>query len=358
MTSLKTDSALNEPIASSSLPIKDIANHCKTYQGADETRSIMQLVTTFSLFAGLCVLMFYSLEISYFLTLALAIPAGGLLTRIFIFQHDCGHGSFFKSKKVNDWVGRCLSMLTITPYDFWRRAHNMHHATSGDLDRRSIGGIDTITVREFMALPDWKKVYYRLYRNPFLLLILGTPFYVIIAQRLPFNQSMHFYEGYKSLPMSSIWKSILLTNIGLVVFYGTLSYFFGFMTVIAIALPILVVTSWVGGWLFYIQHQFEDTYWEDSENWNLQEAALTGSSYYELPVILQWFTGNIGLHHIHHLCSKIPNYKLQECMDARPELRDVNRMTLRQSLDCLNLKFWDEETKQLVGLDHLKTIKV
>jgi len=328
--------------------VKDVARHCGRYQGADTKRSAVQLCITLVLFFSTCGLMLYGANFSYWIVVGLILPAAGLLTRIFIFQHDCGHGSFWNSKKANDWTGRFLSILTVTPYYFWRRAHNLHHATSGDLDRRSVGGIETITVREYQALTKWKKRAYRLYRNPLVLLVFGTPFYTLICQRIPFNQSAWFYKFYKPLPPSSVWKSIMLTNVAIAVFYGMFVFVIGWGPLLSVYLPILIVTAWIGGWLFYIQHQFEDTYWKKSKNWNFQEAALAGSSYYVLPRILQWFTGNIGLHHIHHLCNKIPNYKLQECMDARPELQAINRLTLHESLGCMRFKLWDEETSQLV----------
>ena len=333
-----------------SVSMKDIAAHCKTYKGADAKRSIFQLTTTLALFTVACGLMFFSINISYWITALLAIPTGGLLVRIFIFQHDCGHRSFFNSKKANDWTGRILSILTFTPYDFWRRAHNKHHATSGDLDRRSIGAIDTITVREYQALSNKRKIIYRIYRNPLFLLILGTPIYMIIAQRIPFNQITKFHENYQTLPVRSIWKSIMLTNLSIVIFFGTLSLIIGFGTLIAIYLPILLVTSWVGGWLFFVQHQFEDAYWERNENWSTQEAALNGSSYYALPKVLQWFAGNVGLHHIHHLCSQIPNYKLQDCMNDKPILKDISKLTFYESLQCTRLKLWDEQKNKLVSI--------
>ncbi|GJL86187.1 MAG: hypothetical protein DHS20C02_19620 [Micavibrio sp.] len=338
----------------SAIQVKEIAEHCKTYKGSDAKRSIFQLATTLALFIGTCGLMLYSLNISYWITALLVLPAAGLLIRIFIFQHDCGHGSFFNSKAANDWTGRLLGVLTVTPYDFWRRAHNKHHATSGDLDRRSIGGIDTITVREYQALSKPHQLAYRIYRNPFVLLILGTPFYVMILQRFPFNQATNFYENYQTVSVSSIWKSIMLTNAAIVVCYGSVAFFVGLGPLLAIYLPTLMVTAWIGGWLFYIQHQFEDTYWEENKNWNIQEAALLGSSYYALPKIVQWFTGNIGLHHIHHLCSRIPNYKLQECMDARPELESINKLTFLDSLKCVSFKLWDEQKGKLVSFRHIE----
>lgn len=332
-------------------PVERIVEHCNIYKGADAKRSIFQLVTTLALFAAACGLMFYGvLSSSVWITGLLLLPAGGLLTRIFIFQHDCGHGSFLNSARANDWVGRFLGILTVTPYDFWRRAHNMHHATSGDLSRRSIGGIDTLTLREYRDLPKLKQLAYRLYRNPFVLIVLGAPLYTIIGQRIPFSGSFGFYKEYKTLPTSSIWKSILLTDLMIVSFYGALALAIGWQPVVYAYLPVVIVTSCIGGWLFYIQHQFEHTYWQNSGNWNMNEAALKGSSYLALPKILQWFTGNIGFHHIHHLCLKIPNYKLQECMDSwpGPELKTMNRLSLRDSLDCFDCRLWDEETKRLV----------
>ncbi len=341
----ETDTLIAKQSAAS---IKDTVKHCTQYQGAETWKSFFQLSTTLALFFATCGAMVYLSQISYLATTLLMLPAAGLLIRIFIFQHDCGHGAFWNSKKANEWTGRALSVLTVTPYDFWRRSHNMHHATSGDLDRRSIGGIDTITAQEYRALPKGKQRAYRIYRNPLVLLIFGTPFFTIISQRFPLTSGAGFYEGYKTLAVSSVWKSVMLTNISLIIFYGSLAAIIGWSPLLTIFLPILIITAWIGGWLFYIQHQFEDAHWQRNENWNAQEAALHGSSYYVLHPILQWFTGNIGLHHIHHLCSRIPNYKLQECMDTMPELKNINRLTLRDSLDCLRFKLWDEEQNKMV----------
>lgn len=336
-----------EPRTSS---VDEIFAHCKLYKGADTPRSVFQLITTLVLFTACMAVMAYGVGLSYWASYLLILPAAGLLTRIFIFQHDCGHRSFFNSQKANDWTGRALSLLTFTPYDFWRRAHNMHHATSGDLDRRSIGGIDTITVSEYQSMPRIKQLAYRVYRNAFLMIICGTPLYTLVAQRIPFNAGFNFYEDYKTLPSGSIWKSIMLTNISLLAFYGLFVAALGWSTLLYVYLPTVVVTSWIGGWLFYVQHQFEDTYWERNEEWNSLESALHGSSYYKLPKILQWFTGNIGLHHIHHLCSQIPNYKLQTCMDDLPELKEINVLSARESLQCGNLKLWDEDEKRMISL--------
>ena len=329
--------------------VKVILEHCKQYRGASASSSVFQLLTTIPLFFLNLVAVYLALDVSYFLSLLLAVPAAGLLTRLFIFQHDCGHGAFFNSRKHNDWTGRLISLFTFTPYDFWKRAHNLHHSTSGNLNKRSIGAIDTITVSEFRAMSPMKRLAYILYRNPLVLLILGTPFYVIFAQRLPFNQSFHFYDDYKTLPPKSIVKSIIGTNISLLLFYGVVGYVVGYGVLLMVYAPVLIMTAWIGGWLFYIQHQFEETYWEYNDDWNVHEAALLGSSYYQLPKVVQWFTGNIGLHHIHHLCSTIPNYKLQPCMDAMPKLSEINRMSFRESLKSLDLKLWDEVDKRLIS---------
>ena len=329
---------------------KKIASHCHNYKGAEAWRSTFQLVTTLGLFIISCSLMFYSLNLSYWITALLIFPTAGLLVRLFIFQHDCGHRSFFNSPKANDWTGRFLSILTVIPYDFWRRSHNLHHATSGDLERCGIGDIDVLTVKEYMALPKGQQLLYRLYRNPLILIILGTPLYTIILQRSPYNQKSYFRNNNKTLALSSTWKSIMLTNAGLAVFYGSLAFFIGIGPLLLVCLPVLIVTSWLYGWGFFVQHQFENTYWRMHDDWNIHEAALMGSSYYALPKIIEWFSGNIGRHHVHHMCSQIPNYKLRECMDDWPELKDINKITLRQSLKCANLKLWDEEKKLLVKI--------
>ena len=330
------------------ISVREITDHCKKYKGADTLKSIFQLASTLSLFLVSLGIMIYALEPIPIITALLLIPTAGLLIRLFIIQHDCGHGSFFKKKAHNTWTGRLISVLTFTPYDFWRRAHNMHHATSGDLDRRSIGGIDTITVTEYKKMSPAKQKAYRLYRDPILLILIGTPIYTIFLQRIPVNFPTDFYDNYRTLSSESIFKSIMLTNIALVVFCATFIAFFGLKALLLVYLPVLIVTTWIGGWLFYIQHQFEDGYWEYNDEWNINDAGLMGSSYYELPKILQWFSGSIGLHHIHHLNCQIPNYKLQDCMDARPELAEINRLSLKDSLQCIHLKIWCEDRKKMV----------
>lgn len=329
--------------------IKEIMQHCERYKTADHKRAVFQLVNTFIPFFILCGIMLSAYEHAYWLTALLTVPAAGLLVRIFIIQHDCGHGSFMASRKWNNRIGRVCSLLTWTPYDFWRKTHNMHHADSGNLDRRGYGSIETVTMQEYEAMAPRLRFWYRLYRNPVVLLIFGTPLFILIGQRLPFAEPFPFIKVWKQVTFAQIWKSVMGLNLSLLLFYGGAGLVFGFGPVLITYLPIVVMTAWIGGWLFYVQHQFEDTYWEHGADWNYHEAAVLGSSYYDLPPVLQWFTGNIGLHHIHHLSAKIPNYRLQDCMDDYPFLRMINRITLRDSLRSLYLAMWDEKSRKMVG---------
>ena len=304
-------------------------------------RGIVQLGTTavpfFLLLGGMlaCVSQGYA-----WIAVLLSIPVGGLLVRLFIIQHDCGHGSFFASRTANEWVGRLISLLTLAPYDFWRRSHALHHATSGNLSRRGIGDVTTLTVQEYLALTPWQRIGYRIYRHPLFLFGFGVPFYFLVYQRSPL---------FHPLKVKDIWKSIIGLDAAMVAVYGGLMWLIGVKPVLAVIVPIVFVASSIGGWLFFVQHQFEETHWEYAGDWDYQVAAVHGSSYYVLPPILQWFTGNIGLHHIHHLCSTIPNYRLQECLDASPELQTMNRLTLLESLNCVRLALWDEANRKLVS---------
>lgn len=335
--------------------IKKLADHCLAYKGADVKRSIFQLTTTAALFLMSCTLMFVAHAKGYgWLNLLLLLPTAGFLVRLFIIQHDCGHGSFFKSRKMNDGAGRLISVLTFMPYSFWMKAHNMHHASSGNLHRRGLGSIETLTVQEYQALPLRKQIAYRIYRAPAILLLLATPFHALILQRFPSSFPSALVENYRALSFAQIWKSVLGLDAAILICYGALSAIVGLKAVLLVYLPILIVTTWIGGWLFFIQHQFEEAYWEENENWNFQEASVLGSSYYALPRLLQWFTGNIGLHHIHHLCSLIPNYRLQECLDKNEDLKTLNRMTLRESFACLSWALWDEDQKKMVGFSQIK----
>lgn len=327
--------------------VRRLAAHCNLYRGAVPRMAISQMVSTLVPLAILVAAMFATVETAYWATLLMAFPAAGLLVRAFIIQHDCGHGSFFASRPLNDFVGRCMSVLTMAPYALWKREHAQHHATSGHLDRRGAGDIDTKTVEEYRALSTLGKLQYRLYRNPLFLFGLGVPAYFMLLQRLPWFHAINPTEA---------WKSVFGLNLALAVFYAPFVYAFGFANVLWVVLPIVHIASATGGWLFFVQHQFEDTVWEKADGWDFQVAALMGSSYYDLPKVLNWFTGNIGLHHIHHLNSMIPNYRLQACIDASPELRTINRLTIWASLKCAGLKLWDENSKRLIRFDELKSV--
>lgn len=332
-----------------------IADHCRNYQGAVLARSLGQLFLNLILYAGLIALSYAAYRVGYWpLGLALAIPAGGLLVRLFIIQHDCGHGAFFKNKRINHAVGWVVSILTFTPYGFWRDAHNRHHANSGNLARRGMGAVDLLTVEEYRRLSPYKKFLYQFYRHPLTLLVFGPPIYFMFMQRWPLSGPAPYTDVYVGMKGPHIWKSVMALNAGLILFYGAVAYFFGALTTLFVFMPVLSVAGIVGAWLFYVQHQYEDAYWEGKENWDHKEAALLGSSHYDLPKILQWFTGNIGLHHIHHLSSLIPNYRLQECYDASEDLKALPRMSLRESFRSPGMKLWDEARGQMVGFKDLK----
>jgi omega-6 fatty acid desaturase (delta-12 desaturase) len=306
-----------------------------TAYGAEVKRSLFQLVTTATPFIALLGVMAWASRDRYWLTLLLAIPAAGLLVRLFIIQHDCGHGSFFKSRASNDLVGRALSVLTLTPYASWKRGHAAHHASTGNLDRRGRGDVETLTVAEYQASGPLKKLAYRLYRNPLVMVLLGAPINFIVLQRLPLGRD---------------------DELTLLLAFGLPCILFGVLPVFGTYLPVMIIASWVGNWLFYVQHQFEEAHWERDGDWNFHVAAVVGSSYFKLPPILQWFSGNIGLHHVHHLCSRVPNYRLQACLDAAPELHEVARLiTLRESLRCWRLALWDERRRLLVGFRDLES---
>lgn len=313
---------------------------------ADLKRSLFQLITTAAPFIALLGVMAATSSGRYWLTLLLAIPTAGLLVRLFIIQHDCGHGSFFKSRAANDVLGRALSVLTLTPYGNWKRGHAAHHASTGNLDRRGLGDVSTLTVAEYRALGPLRRLGYRLYRNPFVMVLIGAPTNFIVLQRLPTGQAFRDPDAR---------RSILSLNLALVVVFGLPMLAIGVVPVLATYLPVMIIAAWIGNWLFYVQHQFEDTYWEQGREWNFHAAAIRGSSYFKLPPILQWFSGNIGLHHVHHLCSRVPNYRLQACLDTAPELhRFAKRITLRDSLGCWRLALWDEQRRLLVRFRDLE----
>lgn len=270
----------------------------------------------------------------------LIVPAAGFVVRLFMIQHDCSHRALFRSARANDWVGRIIGIATLTPHDFWRYTHIQHHASSGNLDRSELGAIDTLTAAEYQALPRVQRLKYRLYRNPLVILGLGPAYLFFIDHRLPIG----CLRG-SSMP----WLSTMGTNAAIIVTGGSLMYWLGVGPVLMVQLPVMVLAASVGVWLFYVQHQFETTYWEHDPSWDQQEAALEGSSHLELPPVLRWFTANIGIHHVHHLCSRVPFYRLPEVLRDYPALHDVNRITLRESLPLIRLALWDEDRRRLIS---------
>ncbi len=309
-------------------------------------KAIWQIVNTFVPYFTLWYLMYLSLSVSYWITLALAVLAGLLLVRVFIIFHDCGHGSFFKSRRANDILGFITGMLTFTPYGHWRWQHSVHHATSGDLDRRGDGDIWTLTVKEYLESSPSRRFFYRIARNPFVLFVLAPLGLFLIYQRFPSANA----KGKDR--RSVIWMNIAVTAM---VAFGC--WLFGWQNYLLMQLPVTMTAGAAGIWMFYVQHQYEDTYWEHRDEWDYTTAALQGSSFYKLPKILQWFTGNIGFHHIHHLGSKIPNYNLERCHNSHEIFQQVKPLTFLESLKCISLRLWDEESRRLVGYSHLKKLR-
>jgi acyl-lipid omega-6 desaturase (Delta-12 desaturase) len=312
------------------------------YAKPDMRRSLWQLANTLIPYFVLWGLMIWSIQYSYWITLGLSVFAAGFLMRAFIIFHDCGHGSFFKSRKANDWVGRITGFLNFTPYYRWKHDHAIHHATAGDLDRRGTGDVYTMTVQEYLAAPWWLKTGYRIMRNPFFLLGVAPLFLFLVTQRIPARS-----QGRRER------ASVLWTDFFLVVVIALMCWLIGWKTFLMIQLPIMWITSTIGIWLFYVQHNFDPTYWDNHEGWEFVKAGLQGSSFYKLPLILQWFSGNIGFHHIHHLSAKIPNYNLPKCYYEN-QLFHVKPLTIRASLVSLSLRLYDEEQKMLVGWKGLK----
>ncbi len=316
------------------------------YQTPSTGRAIWQIVNTLVPYAALWYLMYLSLAVSYWLVVPLAILAGAFMVRAFIIFHDCGHGSFFKSQRANHIWGAITGVLTFTPYYHWRWEHAIHHSSSGDLDRRGTGDVWTLTVQEYLESSRWKRFSYRMVRNPFILFVIAPLFLFLIWQRIP-NRKANLRER-----LSVYW-----TNLALLVIAGGLIWAFGWKAYLLIQLIVLMVAGTTGVWLFYVQHQFEDVYWERGENWDYATAALKGSSFYKLPRLLQWFSGNIGFHHIHHLSSRIPNYHLEKCHEAEPLFQTVKPITLFASFKSFTFRLWDEQRRKLVGYGHLRAIR-
>ncbi len=317
------------------------------YREPNHWRSIGEILVTALPLVLLWLSMYLALDIGYGLYLLLAVPAAGFLVRLFMIQHDCGHGAFFRHRRANDWVGRVIGVLTLTPYDFWRRTHAVHHASSGNLDRRGIGDVDTLTVGEYLSLSRWGRLRYRLYRHPLVMFGLGPAYLFFLRQRLPIGLMR---AGWRP------WLSTMATNLGIASLAAVAIWAIGIGPFLLVHLPIMLIAASLGVWLFYVQHQFEGTFWVHETAWDVREAALYGSSHYDLPVILRWFTANIGVHHVHHLCSRIAFYRLPLILRRHPELANIGRLTLAQSFSCVRLVLWDETARRLISFRELRTL--
>jgi omega-6 fatty acid desaturase (delta-12 desaturase) len=300
-------------------------------------RSLLDLATSVVPYLALFALMYVALDWSYLATLCLALPASGFLLRTYIIFHDCAHGSFLPSKRTNAWLGRVLGLIVYSPFQAWRHSHAVHHATAGDLDRRGVGDVMTLTAAEYAALPPLKRLGYRLFRNPLVMFGIGPIYAMVIQPRLVARSSR-----------PRIRRSVMLTNAALALAVAGLCWLLGWREFLMVQAPLALLAGGAGVWLFYVQHQFEDTYWQSREGWSYEDAALKGSSYLKLPKVLQFFTGNIGLHHVHHLNARTPNYNLQRVHDAYPMLQAVPTLSLWDGIRAVRLKLWDERRGRLV----------
>ncbi len=318
---------------------RQLARDLQVFRDPQPVRSGWELAITLVPFVALFGLIGLAVQAGYWPALIATPLAGLFLLRLFIIQHDCGHGAFLRSKAGNDWIGRALGALTLTPYDCWRRSHALHHAGTGNLDARGSGDVDMLTVREYRELSWLGRLGYRLYRHPAVLLGLGPAYLFLLRHRLPIGLMK---EGW------IYWASAIGTNLVTLLVLALPLWFFGFGVTALVFFPVLLSAASLGVWLFYVQHQFPKAYWEQRSDWSFYEAALEGSSYLELPPVLGWFTGHIGIHHVHHLSSQIPFYRLPEVLEKHPRLRTLNRFNVVQACGTLRLALWDEERRGMV----------
>jgi len=318
---------------------RDWVKILSNYREPSALRSSFELAVTLVPFIALWALAWWSLSISGWLALGISICNAAFLLRLFAIQHDCGHSAFFKNRVLSDWLGRVIGVLTLTPYDVWRRTHSIHHSASGNLGRRGFGDIHTLTLAEYNKMGTLGRFHYRVYRHPIVLFGLGPGYIFFLQNRIPLGL----------MAKARYWVSAMCTNAAILAALLVILYFGGLMPILLIFLPSTLLAATAGVWLFYVQHQFETTHWDTEEDWNLHDAALHGSSYYVLPKVLQWLSANIGIHHVHHLYSRIPFYRLPEVLGDHATLAESNRMTIRESLANARLHLWDEKSKRLLS---------
>ena len=318
------------------------------YREPNAGRSLFELGVTFLPFVAIFALAWWILPYSWIVAIALAVLNAGFLVRLFVIQHDCGHGSYFRNRVLSDWVGRAIGVLTLTPYDVWRRTHAIHHAGAGNLDKRGVGDVVTLTVAEYRALPLIGRLRYRLYRHPITLFLIGPLYIFVIQNRLPIGL-MRAGRQY--------WTSAMGTNAMLAAILGAVVWFGGWEMLVLVVLPTVLVAASVGVWLFFVQHQFEETHWDRGGDWQLHDAALNGSSNYVLPPVLRWFSGNIGIHHVHHLYARIPFYRLPEVLRDHAVLANSQRLTLMESFACARLHLWDEAGRRLLSFAEARKLR-
>ncbi|MDB5493167.1 MAG: fatty acid desaturase [Phenylobacterium sp.] len=319
--------------------LRGLRERLTAYQRPSHRRSILEIVITALPLFALWAAALWMVREGWWWGVVLTLPAAAFLVRLFMIQHDCGHAAFFRSPTANAWTGRLIGVLTMTPYGYWRRTHAIHHATSGNLDRRELGAVETLTVEEYRAKGWLGRLGYRLYRNPLVMFGLGPGYMFVLQHRLPIGLMRE----------APAWRSVIANSLGLALIILPQLLLGGVKGVLLVHLPIVLGAASIGVWLFYVQHQFEGAYWARNETWKAQDAALLGSSHLDLPPVLRWFTANIGVHHVHHVVSKIPFYRLPQVLNDHPELKAVSRVTLWQAFKAVRLALWDEAAGRLVS---------